>query len=113
MVYAVWAAREEFAHANGRELAAVEQELVRCKDYGCERLPEVVESALGRYRFDRETLTRYFSLLHYGFTEEYQRGLVRFYELAYEAGELPEVPRLRFIDAFVSEGAAGAQGDSQ
>jgi len=111
MVYAVWAAREEFARVNGRELAAVEQELVRCRDYGCERLPEVVESALDRYRFDRETLTRYFGLLHYGFTEEYQRGLLRFYEFAHEAGELPEVPGLRFIDAFVGADVGGVEGD--
>ena len=50
------------------------------------------------YPFDRESLARYFTLLHYEFTEEYQRGLRRFYELAYEAGELEEVPELRFID---------------
>lgn len=108
MVYAVWAAREEFARTNGEELAAVEQELVRCMDYGRERLPQVVESALGRYRFDRECLTRYFGLLYYDFSEEYQRGLLRFYELAYEAGELPEMPELRFIDEFT--GVGGGEG---
>ena len=57
-------------------------------DYGREHLAEVVESALGRFRFDRDSLTRYFALLRYGFTAEYQQGLRRFYELAYEAGEL-------------------------
>ncbi len=113
MVYAVWAAREDFARSNGPELVAVEKELVKCMDYGREHLPEVVESALGRYRFDRESLTRYFALLRYGFPEEYQHGLCRFFELAHEAGELPEVPDFRFIDTFVasespmrSEGAA-------
>jgi len=109
MVYAVWAAREEFARKNGRELAAVEEELVKCLDHGRERLPEVVESALGRYRFDRESLTRYFRLLHYDFTEEYQKGLLRFYELAHQAGELPEVPELRFIDAYVGLGREEAE----
>jgi chorismate dehydratase len=109
MVYAVWAAREEFARTNGWELAAVEQELVKCMDYGRERLPEVVGSALGRYRFDRESLTRYFGLLHYDFTEGYQKGLLRFYELAHEAGELTEMPELRFIDAFAGD-VARAEG---
>lgn len=108
MVYAVWAAREDFARSDGAELLAVERELVRCMDYGRERLSEVVESALGLYRFDRESLTRYFALLHYDFTPEYQRGLRRFYELAYEAGELDEVPEMRFIDEVAAEGPAGA-----
>lgn len=98
MVYAVWATREEFARTDSAELIEVEQELVDCRDYGRDHLPDVVESALGKYRFNRESLIRYFALLYYGFREEYQKGLRRFYELAYEAGELDEMPELRFID---------------
>lgn len=105
MVYAVWAAREEFASSNGPELLAVEEELVRCMDYGREHLAEVVDSAVGRTDLDRPSLTRYFAVLRYDFTEEYRRGLNRFYELAYEAGELEEVPELRFIDAGATEAA--------
>ena len=100
MVYAVWAAREDFARSYGPEIRAVEAELVECMDYGREHLPKVVESAAGDFPFDRDTLTRYFSLLRYDFTPEYQHGLRRFYELAQEAGELEEVPELRFIDEF-------------
>jgi chorismate dehydratase len=100
MVYAVWAAREDFARTNGPELRAVETELVECMDYGRERLPEVVESAAGQFPFDRDILTRYFGLLRYDFTAEYQQGLRRFYELAHQAGELDEAPELRFIDEF-------------
>lgn len=111
MVYAVWAAREEFAGANGAELVEVEQELIECRDYGRDHLPDVVESALGQYRFNRESLMRYFALLYYGFRDEYQKGLRRFYELAYEAGELDEMPELRFIDEVA--GTAAADGLSQ
>jgi len=103
MVYAVWAAREDFARTNGPELLAVEEELVRCMDYGREHLAQVVDSALGRFDLDRPSLTRYFAVLRYDFTEEYRRGLNRFYELAREAGELDEVPELRFIDVMVSD----------
>jgi chorismate dehydratase len=106
MVYAVWAAREDFARSQGRELAAVEQELVKCMDYGREHLAEVVESALARFRFDRDSLTRYFSLLRYEFTEEYRSGLHLFFELAHRAGELAEVPRFRFIGGFAGREAA-------
>ncbi|MBN1322058.1 MAG: menaquinone biosynthesis protein [Thermoleophilia bacterium] len=108
MVYAVSAAREDFALTNGAELVAVERELAGCVEYARHHLDEVVDSAVDLYRFDRPSLTRYFALLRYDFTEEYQRGLRRFYELAYEAGELPEVPVLRFIDE--AAGFAAAMG---
>lgn len=106
MVYAVWAAREDFARTNGAELLAVEEELVRCLDYARGHRSEVVESALGRYRFDRAGLTQYFARLHYDFTPEYREGLMRFYQLAHEAGELEEVPRLHFIDEVAGAGGA-------
>jgi chorismate dehydratase len=113
MVYAVWAAREEFARANGPELMEVEQELIECRDYGRDHLPDVVESALGQYRFERESLMRYFALLYYGFRDEYQKGLRRFYELAYEAGELEEMPELRFIDEVAgTESGPGAGAEA-
>jgi len=108
MVYAVWATREDFARINGVELRAVEEELVQCMDYGREHLPAVVDSAAGCYPLDRSSLTRYFGLLHYGFGSEYQQGLRRFYELAHQAGELPEVPQLRFIDEFTEYDVADA-----
>ncbi len=110
MVYAVWAAREDFTRTNGAELLAVEEELVRCMDYGREHLAEVVESALGRFRFDRASLARYFGVLRYDFTEEYRRGLRRFYELAHDAGELEEVPELRFVDEVAGGAGSRAAG---
>jgi chorismate dehydratase len=108
MVYAVWATREEFALGHGPEVSAAEAELVACMDYGSEHLPEVVDAALATYHYDRDSLSRYFALLHYGFAPEYQKGLMRFYELAHQAGELAEVPELRFIDEYV--GAAPGTG---
>ena len=75
MVYAVWAAREDFAGTNGPELLAVEEELVTCMHYGREHLAEVVDCSLGAVRFDRPSLTRYFAVLRYDFTDEYRRGL--------------------------------------
>jgi chorismate dehydratase len=98
MVYAVWAARENFARSHGAELLTVEDELVKCMDYGRERLDDVVESALSRTRLERAALAHYFDILDYDFPPVYQRGLRRFYELAHEAGELAEVPEMRFID---------------
>lgn len=98
MVYAVWAARRDFVARRLPELRAVEQELVLSNRHSRERLSEVVAAAMEGSRFDGPSLDRYFSMLYYGFGEEYERGLRRFYELAYEAGELAEVPELRFFD---------------
>jgi chorismate dehydratase len=98
MVYAVWAAREDFAREHGPELLAVEDELVKCMDYGRENHVEVVDSATLRSRLERKGLARYFAILRYDFPPLYRDGLRRFYELAHEAGELEEVPGFRFID---------------
>jgi chorismate dehydratase len=101
MVYAVWAAREEYAYVDREGLLKVEKELVRCMNYGREHQAEVVEGVLRRSRLERPALTRYFDILHYDFPPVYQQGLRRFYELAYEVGELDELPLLRFIDEVV------------
>ena len=108
MVYAVWAARDDYLGAHSAELLAVEDELVRSMDYSREAAPRVVQAASGLWRFDRPCLDRYFQVLHYGFSEEYREGLRRFFELAYEAGELADVPELRF---FGDDGEVGAGAD--
>jgi len=104
MVYAVWAAREDFLSAHSAELLAVEDELVRSMDYSRQAAPRVVQAASVLWRFDRPCLDRYFEVLHYGFSERYREGLRKFFELAYEAGELADVPELRF---FGNDGEAG------
>jgi chorismate dehydratase len=109
MVYAVWATREGFAREHGPEAAAAEAELAACMDFGRDHLAEVVDAALASYHYDRDSLARYFTLLHYGFAPYYQRGLLRFYELAHQAGELVEVPELRFIDEYAGEPAPAAE----
>ncbi len=106
MVYAVWAARVDFLRRRPAELVAVEEELAGAMAYSRGKAADMVESAQGRYRFGRSCLTRYFEVLHYGFEDAFQEGLRRFYELAHEAGELPEVPTLRFIDEVICQGGA-------
>jgi chorismate dehydratase len=97
MVYAVWATRRDFFSRNGDDLLQVEQELVSSMDASRSAKDEVVDSALGGWPFDRPCLDRYFEVLKYGFDEEYREGLRRFYQLAFEAGELTETPDLAFF----------------
>jgi len=106
MVYAVWATRRDFFDDRGEDIRAVEDELVNSVEHSRQCSNEVVDSALGLYRFGRDCMARYFEILHYGFGLEYQEGLRRFFEVAFEAGELDEVPELRFIDE-TTEGGEG------
>lgn len=103
MVFAVWAARLDFLRRYPDRLLAVEEELVQAIEYSRANVSALVQRALGKYRFGRSCLERYFGVLHYGFEPVYQAGLERFYRLAYEAGEIPDAPPLRFLDDVVEE----------
>ena len=54
--------------------------------------------ASGEYGWPAGFLARYFEKLRYHFGPRERQGLVRFFELAHLAGELDEVPELRFVD---------------
>ncbi|MCX8031813.1 MAG: menaquinone biosynthesis protein [Thermoleophilia bacterium] len=97
MVYAVWAARADFAQSHPEELHAVDGRLNQAMNYGRAHLPEAAKAALASYRFTEQQVFRFFSRLRYEFSPEYRKGLSLFYELAYEAGELSQVPQLKFI----------------
>src|ERR1700692_499527 len=59
-----------------------------------ERLPF---EASDRYGYPAGFLARYFEKLRYSFGPRERAGLMTFLELAHEAGELDEVPELRFV----------------
>jgi len=98
MVYAVWAARVDFLRSRRNDILRVESILRGAMDVSLTEEAALVQSALGRYRFGRSCMTRYFRLLQYDFTPDFQAGLLRYYQLAHEAGETPEVLDLRFLD---------------
>jgi chorismate dehydratase len=59
--------------------------------------PEALASeASERYGYPAGFLARYFEKLRYGFGPRERAGLLSFFELAHEAGELDVVPELRF-----------------
>jgi len=110
MVYAVWAARAEYMGFAAGELLDVEEALVRATDYSRTHMEELVKAASDHWAFGAPALSRYFGVLKYGFDSEYRRGLERFYQLAYEAGELSEVPEIRFLEDVA--GGTGADKDT-
>jgi chorismate dehydratase len=94
MVYAVWACRdgiedglEELERAHLRSLAVSRAE------------PEALaRRASEQYGWPAGFLARYFEKLRYHFGPRERQGLLRFFELAHLAGELDDVPELRFVD---------------
>jgi chorismate dehydratase len=94
MVFAVWAYRdgltdglEELERAHLRSLALARSE------------PELLaRRAASEYGWPAGFLARYFEKLRYHFGPRERQGLQRFFELAHLAGELDEVPELRFAD---------------
>jgi chorismate dehydratase len=93
MVYAVFAcpdpAREGVLELEDSLLAAH-----RSARANPERL---AHEASARYGYPAGFLARYFEKLRYSFGPRERAGLLSFFELAREAGELERVPELRFL----------------
>ena len=58
---------------------------------------ELAREASGRYGYPPGFLARYFEKLRYRFGPRERAGLMTFFELARDAGELERVPELRFL----------------
>jgi chorismate dehydratase len=95
MVFAVWAAPEP-THPDLPELEEAFVASLRAARAEPEQL--AYESA-ERYGYPPGFLARYFEKLRYRFGPRERAGLYTFLELARDAGELDEVPELRFVAA--------------
>ncbi len=94
MVYAVCAARRDFAEARPEAAAAIGAALLASRD-ACAAAPETTAAAAAQvYDFSRAYLMAYFDKLKFGFTPDYRAGLAEFYRRAAAIGELDRVPRL-------------------
>ena len=95
MVFAVWAAPEP-THP---ELLELEDALV-ASVRAARAEPELLAyESSERYGYPAGFLARYFEKLRYRFGPRERAGLYTFLELAKDAGELAEVPELRFVAA--------------
>jgi chorismate dehydratase len=93
MVFAVWAAPEPVAEG----LADLEQALVDSVRLARAEPEQLAHEASQRYGYPAGFLARYFEKLRYRFGPRERAGLLTFLELARDAGELDEVPELRFV----------------
>jgi chorismate dehydratase len=97
MVYAVWAVNREFARGKAGLCEYVFDIFRRSMDYSMEHLEEIAEYAARWEPFDKSFLIDYFRSLHFGFGTDYQEGLLHFYRMAAEIGELKTAPELEFV----------------
>jgi len=98
MVYAVWAVDRNFVRTRSGLCQDVFEAFKRSKDYSMEHMPEIVEYAAKWEPFSPSFLMDYFSSLYFNFADDYQDGLLHFYELASGIGEIQTVPDLNFIE---------------
>jgi chorismate dehydratase len=93
MVFAVWACPEPLQTG----LAELEVALVASVRLARAEPERLAFEASDRYGYPAGFLARYFEKLRYSFGPRERAGLMTFLELAHEAGELDEVPELRFV----------------
>jgi chorismate dehydratase len=93
MVFAVWAAPEPVAEG----LVELEEALVQSVRLARAEPEQLAHEASERYGYPAGFLARYFEKLRYRFGPRERAGLITFLELARDAGELDEVPELRFV----------------
>jgi chorismate dehydratase len=93
MVFAVWACPEPVASG----LTELEDALVTSVRLARAEPETLAYEASERYGYPPGFLARYFEKLRYRFGPRERAGLMTFLELARDAGELDEVPELRFV----------------
>ena len=89
MVFAVWAARREYAEANPGLVKDVHAAFVASRDDALAHVEDVAEQAARWEVFDAPTLAGYFRTLDFSLGERQVAGLVEFSRRAAVAGVLP------------------------
>ena len=93
MVYAVFACRDPVPEG----IAELEPAFLAALRRNRAEPERLAREASARYGYPPGFLARYFEKLRYRFGPRERAGLLSFFELAVEAGELERVPELRFL----------------
>jgi len=98
MVFAVWAARRDYAEANPGLVKGVHAAFIRSRDEALAHVDEVAAQAARWEVFDAATLSTYFRTLDFSLGPQQVAGLVEFARRAAEAGEVPRPVTPVFAD---------------
>ena len=85
-VFAVWAARREFAEKHPEQLRAIHEAILASKAWGRSHRNEVLLESERRTELTAPILEAYFSKLSYDFDETLQRGMKTYIDCALECG---------------------------
>jgi chorismate dehydratase len=96
MVFAVWAARREYAEQNPGLVKDVHRAFLDSRDLAIDQVGEVAASAARWSAFGAPTLERYFTTLDFSLGERQVDGLLAFAHMLADRGVLAEVPELVF-----------------
>ncbi|MDQ0367426.1 menaquinone biosynthetic enzyme MqnA/MqnD family protein [Catenuloplanes indicus] len=92
MVFAVWAARRDFAAQHPGRVKDVHEAFLRSRDLCLAELDDVAEAAARWEPFDAATLATYFRALDFSLGERQVAGLREFARRATARGEAPALP---------------------
>lgn len=92
MVFAVWAARRDFAAAHPGQVKDVHEAFVRSRELCLNELDEVAAAAARWEPFDAATLANYFRTLDFSLGERQVAGIREFAARAAKLGEAPALP---------------------
>jgi chorismate dehydratase len=98
MVFAVWAARRDYAEANPGIVKDVHAAFVRSRDDALAHVEEVAAQAARWEVFDAATLANYFRTLDFAMGPRQVDGIVEFARRAADAGAVPHSVTPRFVD---------------
>ncbi|MEV0713838.1 menaquinone biosynthesis protein [Asanoa sp. NPDC050611] len=91
MVFAVWAARRDFAERHPGQVKEVHEAFLRSRELCLAELDDVATAAARWEPFDAATLASYFRVLDFSLGERQIAGLREFARRATIAGEAPEL----------------------
>ena len=97
MVFAVWAARRDYAAAHPEAVAAVQRSFRSSLTDSLQRVDEVAERAARFEPFDAETLATYFRTLDFSLGARQLEGVAEFARRAAVQGAVPEGVALRLL----------------
>ncbi|MDQ7908419.1 menaquinone biosynthesis protein [Phytohabitans sp. ZYX-F-186] len=92
MVFAVWAARRDFAADHPGVVKEVHESFLHSRDLCLSELDDVAASAARWEPFDAATLASYFRVLDFSLGERQVGGLREFARRAAERGDVPALP---------------------
>jgi len=98
MVFAVWAARREFAEQNPRMVKDVHAAFIRSRDEALAHVEEVAAQAARWETFGSATLAHYFRTLDFSLGERQIAGLLEFARRSVAAGALQRAITPTFAD---------------